>query len=135
MQISDSIQFLLSHKEKVIETFYHRFLDRNPAARVFFDGVNVSHQATMLTMALLTVECHFSNAYPATAHYLRVLGNRHNDWGIPRDMYPAFRDCLLETLGEFHGKLWDAELSGAWRAALDQSIAVMLEGYEHEYIY
>lgn len=135
MQIGESIQLLLSHKEQVIETFYHRFLDRHREAQVYFEGVNVSHQATMLTMALLTVECHFSNAYPATEHYLRVLGHRHHDWGIPRDLYPAFRDCLLETLAEFHGSQWDADLSGAWRAALDQSIAVMLEGYEDEYIY
>jgi hemoglobin-like flavoprotein len=86
-------------------------------------------------MALVMVENYFSHAYPATRHYLNVLGHRHHLRRIPADLYPKFCDCLLKTLAEFHGCDWDAGLFTEWSEALKMASKTMLEGYRHPYIY
>jgi hemoglobin-like flavoprotein len=89
----------------------------------------------MLTMALVTVEHHFAHSYPATEHYLHVLGHRHHQWGIPRSLFPAFGKCLLETLAEIHGADWEPQLETQWREAYERTAETMLEGYDKPYIY
>jgi hemoglobin-like flavoprotein len=86
-------------------------------------------------MALIVVESHFTHSYPATTHYLHVLGHRHHQSGIPPEHFPKFRDCLLETLAEFHAESWSPDLAAAWRAAIDLAAGTMLEGYERAYTY
>ena len=135
MQIEESLQRILSQKELVIERFYQRFLERNTDVRKHFAAVNMKQQSVMLTMALMTVEGYFRYSYPAIEHYLKVLGHRHHEMGVKPELYPKFRDCLLETLAEFHGGGWDEALSDQWREAIDKATHTMLEGYERAYIY
>jgi hemoglobin-like flavoprotein len=135
MTISQSIEELLRHKQIIIELFYERLLTQHADFRPFFKGVNLQHQATLLTMALIVVESHYTHAYPATAHYLHVLGHRHHQNGIPPELFPKFRDCLLEILAEFHAENWTSELATGWREAIDRAAATMLEGYRQAYTY
>lgn len=135
MTFDESVRFLLSQKTAVIESFYDRFLSRHEQARRLFDGVDLRQQAVMLTMALVSVENHHTHQYPATEHYLRVLGHRHHLGTVPPEMYPHFRDCLMETLGEIHADEWTDDLSQQWKQALDSTVQTMLEGYERPYIY
>lgn len=135
MTIFQSVEELLRHKQIVVELFYDRFLNRYPEVRPYFQEVNLEHQATLLTMALIAVEAHYTHSYPATTHYLHVLGHRHHERGIPPEHFPKFRDCLLETLGEFHAERWTAELARQWREAIDCAAATMLEGYQRDYTY
>ncbi|GAB4161276.1 MAG: hypothetical protein Tsb009_38540 [Planctomycetaceae bacterium] len=135
MTLDDSVQALLSEKESVIENFYERFLRKNPEAEHHFRGVDLRQQSVMLTMALVTVENHYAHRYPATEHYLHVLGHRHHLGNIPPKLFNEFRDCLLETLAEFHTNDWDNHLASEWKKALDATIRTMLEGYRQAYIY
>ena len=135
MDITASVERVLNRKEVIADLFYQVFLDRHPEVRKFFVQVDLKQQAVMLTMALMIVEHHYTRPYPATEHYLRVLGHRHHEYGIPPDLYPGFRDCLLETLEQFHGILWEDSLAAQWRDALDRTTTTMLEGYQKPYIY
>lgn len=135
MIIEASIQQLLSQKDTVVRLFYDRLLAQYPEVREYFAGIDVEQQAIALTIALVMVENLFSHAYPATRHYLKVLGHRHHLRGIRADLYPRFCNCLLETLAEFHGNDWDAELSTEWRDALEMASKTMLEGYRKPYVY
>lgn len=135
MDIAGSVQTILSRKDVAIRRFYDLFLNRHPEARPYFDGVNLEHQATLLTMALIMVEAHYSHAYPATEHYLKVLGHRHHNDGIPQELFPKFRDCLIETLAEVHGEEWDDILARHWREAIDKATATMFEGYQRPYTF
>ena len=135
MQIGESLQKILSRKETVIDQFYLIFLDRHPDVREHFVDVNIQHQATLLTMALIMLECHYSNSYPATEQYLRILGHRHHVRGIAPELYPKFRDCLIETLQQFHGHEWDEPLEIQWRNAIDRAVDKMLDGYRQPYVY
>ena len=135
MTIDESVHRLLAEKETVIRLFYDKFLGQYPAVREYFAGIDLEEQAIALTMALVMVENFYSHAYPATRHYLKVLGSRHHLKNIPPEMYPPFCECLLKTLAEFHGSDWDTELSTEWRDALDMASKTMLDGYRKTYTY
>jgi hemoglobin-like flavoprotein len=66
MDILESLDFVLSQKELVGQQFYALFLGRHPELRRHFEGVDLAHQALMLTMALLAVARHHRVASPAT---------------------------------------------------------------------
>ena len=135
MDIAQSAQQLLKQKQVVIQKFYDIFLGRYPEVRPYFENVNLRHQATLLTMALIMVESHYSQSYPAITHYLHVLGHRHHQNGVKPEHFAKFRDCLLETLAEFHGEDWSAALAAQWQEAIDKAAGTMLEGYERPYTY
>lgn len=130
MDIAISVQTILVFKEIVIRRFYDLFLNAHPDARPYFEGIDLEQQATKLTMALIFVEGFYSHSYPATEHYLQMLGRRHYSAGIPPELFGKFRDCLIETLAEVHGDEWDESLATQWQEAIDKATAAMLKGYE-----
>ena len=133
MDISESVQSLLSSKECVIERFYDRLLTRFPELRRHFENRNMRMQASMLTVALASVEAYYSYRFPATEHYLKVLGHRHFHEGVRTDDYPKFETALLETLREFFADDWESALVEQWQDALRLAIDTMLEGYKETY--
>ena len=134
MEIQDSIQKILQSESIVAERFYERYFRSQPEARRYFDSIDMKRQAVKLNMALLLVAHHYGNRYTATEHYLKVLGHTHaTRRGVPAEAYEPFRDCLLETIAEFHGADWDEALAEQWRTALDLVIATMRQGYEGSY--
>lgn len=133
MNLDDSLQNVLSQKEPVIQDFYHRFLEECPEAARLFEGVDLKRQALMLTMALMMVEAHARKDFPAIRHYLHVLGDRHREWGVPRELFPRFRECLIETLAVSQQDDWSDELADEWRTAITRATEVMFEGYAGSY--
>jgi hemoglobin-like flavoprotein len=129
VDIAESSHHILSREEIVTDLFYDIFLDRHPEVRQFFVGVNLSHQAAVLRMVLLLIEHHYRQPTPALEQYLKILGYRHGQRNIPAELYPRFRDCLVETLQRFHGNDWSDGLEREWRAAIDNAARVMLQGY------
>ena len=129
MNIGESIHDVLSRDEVVADLFYDIFLDRHPEVRPYFVGVELHQQAIVLTMMLSMIEDFHRHAYPATARYLRLVGQRHKERGIPQDLYAIFSQCLLETLQRFHGQNWSEQLSDEWRKGINKASQAMLEGY------
>lgn len=133
MTLEESLADLLSQKKPVVRAFYDRFLADVPEAARLFEGVDLKQQSLMLTMSLIVVEAHARNDFASTLHYLHVLGDRHREWGVPQEVFPKFRDCLIETLAEWHNSDWSADLEDAWRKAIDRAIIAMLEGYAGDF--
>ena len=133
MNISESVQVLLSSKDRVIERFYERFLTQYPELKRHFESRDMRMQASMLTVALASVEAYYTHRFFATEHYLKVLGHRHYHEGVKPEDYPKFCSALLEVLQGFHGDDWSEPLENEWRRALDLAIATMLEGYQDSY--
>ncbi len=48
------------------------------------------------------------------------------------DLYSDWRDCMLETLQDFHGNDWTDSLEQQWTEAINLAVDRMLEGYELE---
>ncbi len=133
MELSASLKLVLGQKELVIRQFYDRFLEECAAARPLFEGVDLERQALMLTTALIVVEAHAREQLPALNHYLHVLGDRHRNAGVPRELFPEFRECLIRTIRDCHGDGWSDAIEEAWRAALNLTIDTMFDGYEKDY--
>ena len=130
MDISESVTAALAHETSVTELFYNRFLSRHPEVAEYFAGVDLRQQAVLLLIALAVVEQYFQQRFPSTGEYLRILGARHEKMGIPTALYADWRECLLDTLQEFHGSDWNKDLSQEWTEAIDLASQKMLDGYE-----
>jgi hemoglobin-like flavoprotein len=133
MQLDESLQRVLAHKEPIIRRFYDRFLSECPEAERLFAGVDLEKQSLMLTMALIVVEAYSRDSYPAVEHYLHVLGDRHREAGILRELFVPFRDCLIETIRLSQQNDWDDELTVAWQRAINRATETMFQGFEGEY--
>jgi hemoglobin-like flavoprotein len=129
MTISESLRRILSREDIVADLFYEIFLDRHPVIRSFFIGVDMKVQALVLTMALVLLEQHSKNEYPTTHKYLMELGRKHKLLGVEPHHYAQFQDCLLEMLGQFHGRDWDEECHGEWKQAIELASSAMLQAY------
>ena len=134
MQITESLDQILSERKLITERFYNEKLFKAyPEFIPYFNGTNMGVQPMMLMMALQGVVCTLGGSYPAIEQYLRYLGTRHRKFGIPQELYPKFTEMLLATVEEYHGKDWDEELARQWRTALEGATAIMLEGYRQDH--
>jgi hemoglobin-like flavoprotein len=129
MNIQESLHSILGQQETFADLFYLVFLDRYPEVRQHFQGVNLKHQAVLLTMALMVIERNYTSSYPSTRQYLRYLGSKHHERGIPADSYPKFQSAFLDTLARFHSKDWNPALARQWNEAIERAAEFMLEGY------
>jgi len=129
MDIQQSLARVLDRKEPLAELFYTHFFSRYPEVRQYFARVNMKRQAVLLTMALQLSVQYYVNSFPAIAAYLKILGEKHQDWGIPREQYPKFCAAMLETLSQFHGADWSTQLNEQWKDAIELAGAKLQEGY------
>jgi hemoglobin-like flavoprotein len=133
MDIAQSLHRILEQQETMADLFYIVFLERYPEVRHYFEGVNLKAQSVLLTMALMVMERHYAGSYPATEMYLKYLGTKHHDRGIPPELFPKFRDALLATLQRFHSSDWNPRLARQWHDAIERTTTTMLSGYRQHY--
>lgn len=129
MDIQESLRRILERKQLIIDSFYKIFFDQYPEVRQFFARVNMKRQAVLLTIAIQLIVQYYRYSFPVMEAYLRVLGEKHRDWGVGPEHYPKFCAAMLETLGGFHGHEWDEQLARQWREALELATATILDGY------
>jgi hemoglobin-like flavoprotein len=130
MDIQESMHRLLQSKEMFGSLFYEVFFTRCPEARAYFAGINMQHQSALLTIALKVLEAYHTDSYPAMAEYLKYLGHKHHMRAVLPELYPQWRDALLDTLEQFHGDDWSEAVSRQWREAFEKAYQVMLVGYQ-----
>ena len=111
--------------ERFAGQFYQLLFESFPELRKLFLGVNMQHQAAMLTMALQVIVQHFRKPRRSSNDYLIVLGSRHRERGISHGDYEKFEHALLVTLAEFHDNDWHEALAEQWRSAYRQAVDVM----------
>ena len=133
MDIGASVQALLSSKDRVIERFYDRLLTQHPELQRHFENRDLRIQASMLTIALTSVEAYYSHRFFATGHYFKVLGHRHFHEGVKADDFSKFETVLMETLADFFAEKWDPNLAAQWKDALGIAFELMREGYQDTY--
>jgi hemoglobin-like flavoprotein len=129
MDIEESLGVILQRQEPLADMFYLIFLDQYPDVRQFFARVNLKRQSVLLTTALQLIVQYSVHSFPVIEAYLKILGQKHRDWGIGADHYPKFCTAMLATLARFHGRAWNEQLAAQWQRALESASAKMLEGY------
>ncbi len=132
MELRESIDAILAEGTTLTDRVYELLFERHPEARALFDNTHMRAQSVMLSAALMVNKYHPD--YPQAAQqYLNVLGTRHARKDVPRKLYAAFQEVLLEALAEFHGKDWTEDLSRQWRDALESSVQHMFDGYDQSF--
>ncbi len=130
MDIHASMTSVLESEDILGDLFYKTFLSRHPDVQQYFEGVNMTSQAVLLTTALVIIERYEAMDSAAAEQYLRVLGSRHYERKIPKELFPEWTQAMLDTLAEFHGPDWSDALGVQWRKAIERSIVRMMEGYD-----
>jgi len=134
MNIRDSLGLILASSDpRFSDRFYRNFFGHHPEVEAWFAGVDLRRQGIMLTMALQIIVEHHLRPHLATKNYLRLLGNRHHQLGIPASDYQKFAVSVLTTLGKFHGERWDPHLAGEWRKACEQATQPMSDGHSDDF--
>lgn len=129
MNRAESLHLLLTREQVVTDLFYIKYLGRYPELEEHFVGIDMDHQAVLLRMALSVIHQYHQHRYPAAEQYLLVLGRKHAVRNIPVDLYPEWRDCLLDTLEQALGEDWSEDLEQEWSDAIEAATAVMKRGY------
>ena len=130
MTIEESLQTILESSDNFGRAFYDEFFMRHPKIFTYFDGVDMTRQALVLTMALTTIVNHYASSNIAIEHYLRHLGTMHHRWEIPPELYPKWCDTMLRVLERFLGDEWDEALASDWRKALEKASQTLIRGYD-----
>jgi hemoglobin-like flavoprotein len=127
MELSESVEQIVSNESLALEGFYDRLFERYPEFRDYFSESRIQRQTLMLTMALVSVKQYPKHRGSAHA-YLQAIGTKHSGRGISADLYPKFIEVLVEKVAEFHGDEWDESLGKQWTDALNLAAATMHEG-------
>ena len=128
MDIHESIDQIIASDEVLGNAFYEVFL-KYPDVQGFFKDVNLKRQSVLLTMALLVVEQCEGGGAGVVNQYLRDLGAKHEEMGVPKDLYPYFCEAMLSTLETYHGDDWNDELQRQWSDSIERAANQMLRGY------
>ncbi len=130
MTIEESLKRIMDSSENFGRAFYDEFFLRYPKIFVYFDGVDMTRQELVLTMALNTIVNHYANPGVAIEHYLKHLGTMHHRWEIPPELYPKWCDTMMKVLEKFLQEDWDESLAGQWREALEKASQTLIRGYD-----
>jgi hemoglobin-like flavoprotein len=133
MDIHESVERIMQSQEVFGDAFYEVFLKKYPEVQEHFEGSDMKRQSLVLTMAVSLIEQYSSYGYPATEKYLKYLGTQHRKRAISKELYPKWRNAMLETLQRFLGEEWSEELANEWQAAFEKCIKVFFEGYEENF--
>lgn len=99
---------------------------RDPKARVLFPEY-VLVDKRLLVISLRYLMKHLQSPEQLRASLLE-LGRQHAEMGAGPEHYPVVRDTLLEVMAEAAGDEWTDAISADWKAALDCTAAVLVEG-------
>lgn len=125
-RIQASRDGLLAGVEPLSIAFYDILFTTYPELRKLFPADMArqrEHLASAITLVARNVERLGMLAEP-----LRGLGARHIAYGATNDMYPIVRDTLLEAMATVSGSAWNEQAHRDWREALDEVIALMIDG-------
>ena len=130
MNISESVEAILSSEQLVGGQFYDRFFVECPHLRKYFDGVDMDRQSALLTSAIVLIETVHSRHSEGLSPYLRLLGKDHHARGISKEDFTDWTESMLRTLAEFHGDKWSKSLEQQWHQAISGSVKIMLQSYD-----
>ena len=132
MDLQESVDKISRDGTQLTDSFYKLFFERHPEIKQYFEGTDMLVQSVMLMMTLTAVKQH-PDIPNASRIYLRLLGTKHKRKGIPKDLYAKFLETLLVALEDYHGDEWDEGLSTQWKKAIEDTQALMLDGYAHRF--
>jgi hemoglobin-like flavoprotein len=122
-----SFELVVERQPQLTTRFYEILFSRYPQVQPLFGRNSGTHQAHMLTQALVAVLEHLEDA-PWLTQTLGAMGKKHVDYGVSEEMYGWVGASLLAALGEAAGPHWSPKLEQAWAAAYGAIAGLMQAG-------
>jgi hemoglobin-like flavoprotein len=129
MIVQQILPEVLKHRSEVGMRFYRHLFDRYPEYRALFPEDLTAQADSLITMLESAV---ISACRPGDMMSgLHELGRRHVQYGVvKREDFDRVGRCLIETLGEFLGDRFSAEMEAAWAAIYTMVADGLFEGVE-----
>lgn len=125
--IKETFIKLAPKKVRVVNCFYTKLFDEAPELRALFAKTDPKTQKEMLMGAIsLVVKASKDNFHDMS--YFVNLGERHAKYSFSTRYFNTFNKCLLSTIAEFFGSLWNAEMEEQWLYALQKVTEAMVSG-------
>jgi hemoglobin-like flavoprotein len=122
--LRSSFELVLEREPNLTRRFYGHLFERWPQSRMLFGRHSQARQEQMLAEALVAVMDHLDDS-PWLVEKLGALGQKHDGYGVTREMYGWVGDALLTTLAEVAGADWTPPLAQAWTDAFTAITALM----------
>ncbi len=122
---NDSLDRLLSNPRS-LDIFYDKFIGASEDVAAKFADTDMQPQKRALRASLCTAMLAADGNRPAIEQ-LRQLGGRHRDLDIGPEHYDLWLDCLIATVRECGGGIFDVRTERVWRAVLQIAIGIMTE--------
>lgn len=120
--LTETLRYVVQRSEQFTDAFYLRLFDRHPHIRERFERLDRPTQRAKLWAALTTL----SNAGNAIPGLVQYLGVSHRIEGVQPEDYDGFVAILLETLEQFAGESWTAQLAEAWSSVMQEVADAMI---------
>ena len=121
--VEESFALLAPRGAELVERFYARLFEENPATRAMFPSEMSEQKKKLLDAVALVAK---SVRKPdAVRPALASLGKRHAEIGAVRAHYDVVGGVLLQTMAEMAGDAWTPEVENAWKALYGWVAGVM----------
>jgi hemoglobin-like flavoprotein len=120
---------LREHEKALVDRFYDRFFERNPEVVPLFGAHALAEREEMIHETLNSLLA-FCDDEPWLEGNLQALGSSHAEYGVTKEMYPAFVSAMLATVREVLGCQLTSEAEKHLGRMLEEICAVMSDAGE-----
>ena len=125
--LETSFDLIAPRGEELVDVFYTRLFETEPAVQPLFANTDLQKQKAMLLATLVLLRKSLRDLESITPK-LRQLGARHVAYGALPEHYPVVADVMLASMAEIAGAVWTDETEAAWAGALGLVATAMLQG-------
>jgi len=122
--VRESFATVGEYSDSVVQLFYGRLFELEPAARGMFH-IGIKEQSGKLLDMLSTIVGALDN-FEDLRPKLGELGRRHVTYGVTPEHYQTLKVALLWALGRALDAEFDRETRAAWSELLDAVAGAML---------
>lgn len=110
--VKNSWSYVVVQSEEAGQLFYQRLFEVAPAVRPLFKGDSKEQARKLMNMVTLIVAK--LQKLDDIMNEIKLLAQRHNQYGAEPAHYLVVGECLLWTLEKGLGDKWNAETRQAW---------------------
>ncbi len=110
--VKNSWSYVVVQSEEAGQLFYQRLFEVAPAVRPLFKGDSKEQARKLMNMVTLIVAK--LQKLDDIMSEIKLLAQRHNQYGAEPAHYLEVGECLLWTLEKGLGDKWNAETRQAW---------------------
>ena len=126
--LESSFNLLAPQADELVRRFYEKLFKDYPEVEPLFSNTDPSEQQKKL-LASLKLVIENVRKPEALAPVLTAMGERHQQYGVKTEHYPAVAMTLIAVMKEMAGDAWNFTIESAWSQALGVIAKIMIDAY------